>query len=608
MSDQASMFARPPVPQQAMGMQPAPMQAMTPPVAAPRTLHNVTVVKRKKYGCCKVEPVPPEEFGITRRARSIHVGDSDYCFHEIRKTQSALIEDGYDPAQVDKLPDASDDTAESQARDTVDDSDDAGTAALNRATRTIKITEHYAKLDYEGNGKPKLYKVVTGSDAVLRKKNDKGKYELDITPLDMMPFAAATPIIMTHRFYGRSLADLVMDVMRIKTAIVRSGLDGIYLANNQRMEMAESHAGDKTLDDLLTNRPGGIVRTKTPGGLNPIPSTDIGGMVYPMLQYQDTVREWRTGITRQGQGIDAKSLGDQSATASAQMFTMAQARMRLIARIFAETGIRDLFLLMHGTIRKHGRSQQDTIRLRNKWVKIDPRDWKTRNDMTVNVGISAGSKMEQMAFLTNLLTIQREAIQQPQLGLVGPSQIYNTLKRLIPLGNLKSVEPYFTDPDEKDEQGQFVNRGEAPPNPEQMKAQAQMQVEQAKLQAKAQSDQAALQAQQQVDAMKLQMKQREEELKAQTQAFKEKAQAEADIIVERERTQSEMQLAAFQSRFDAVQANLDRQHEINLELIKQRGQERQAMHQAAVASQSQDKQIASDSERDKLKAKQVKKP
>jgi hypothetical protein len=114
-------------------------------------------------------------------------------------------------------------------------------------------------------------------------------------------------------------------------------------------------------------------------------------------------------VTRQGQGIDAKSLADQTATAAAQMFTMAQARMRLVARIFAETGIKDLFLLLHGTIRIHDR-QENTVRLRNKWIPINPRDWKTRDDMTVRVALT-GSKDQQMAFLMNLLGLQEKALQ-----------------------------------------------------------------------------------------------------------------------------------------------------------------------------------------------------
>ena len=226
-------------------------------------------------------------------------------------------------------------------------------------------------MDYEGDGKPALYRVTTGGDEGEVLKRDG---EPDVIREDAIPFAAMTPVIVTHRFFGRSIADLVMDIQRIKTALLRALLDNAYLANNPRTEVAESHATETTLDDLLVSRPGGIVRTKMPGGLSVIQHPDIGGHVFPLLQYQDATREWRTGVSRQGQGVDPNALQNQVATIANQMFDAAQAKVKLIARIFAETGIRDLFSLLHA-VRKHG-SQAQTVRLRNQWVTVDPRDWK----------------------------------------------------------------------------------------------------------------------------------------------------------------------------------------------------------------------------------------
>ena len=251
-----------------------------------------------------------------------------------------------------------------------------------------------------------------------------------------------TPIIITHRFFGRSVADLVMDIQRIKTALLRALLDNAYLANNPRTEVPESHATETTLDDLLVSRPGGIVRTKLPGGLSVIQHPDIGGHVFPLLQYQDTTREWRTGVSRQGQGVDPNALQNQVATIANQMFNAAQAKVKLIARIFAETGIRDLFTLLHATIRKHG-GQLATVRLRNRWVTIDPRDWKERNDMTVNVGLGTGGKSEQLAHLNMIIAAQKEAIAA---GMVSPKNLYNSAKELTRLAGHKNVDTFFTPP------------------------------------------------------------------------------------------------------------------------------------------------------------------
>ncbi|WP_249144415.1 hypothetical protein [Bradyrhizobium lablabi] len=357
------------------------------PLAAPVT-HDVTMVTTRKLAQARVMGVPPEEFGVERGARSIR--DCNYCFHEVvTKTEAQLIAEGFDAAQIKSLNDyVGDANIETLARDTADEHFGIGTSGTNLAARLVRVTEHYVRMDYEGNGRPCLYQVITGGDQgeILRKDGRDC-----ITPFDTMPFAATTPVPMTHRFFGRSIAELVMPLQREKTALKRGALDNLYLHNNPRVEVAESNAGPNTLDDLLVSRPGGVVRTKTPGGLNWQVVPDITSSIYPMMQYLDAELESRTGLSRQSQGIDANALQNQSATAVAQMFSASQMRVKLIARIMAE-GVRDIFALLHGTIRKHGQQQQ-TVRLRNAWVTVDPRSWKTRDDLTINVGLGTGGKL-----------------------------------------------------------------------------------------------------------------------------------------------------------------------------------------------------------------------
>lgn len=507
--------------------------------------HDLTLRRVTPYGCAKAANVPPEEFGITKRARSIR--ESDYCYHEPGNvTEAMLIEQGYDADVVKKLPTKGDTQSEEDlARNTVEDAVTAGGSGFNSATRLVTLTEHYIKCDYDGSGKPRLWKVVTGgNDGVVLTK--KGKPDVEKVPF--MPFAAMTPIIMPHRFFGRSVADLVMDIQRIKTALTRGYLDQLYLTVNPPTEMAEQFAGERTLDDLLTNRPGRVIRTKQPGGLIFHRPSSQGAEVLPAIEYFDATREWRTGVTRQGQGIDAKSLADQSATAAVQMFTMAQARMRLIARIFAETGIKDLFLLLHATIRLHDR-QQNTVRLRNKWVPIDPREWKTRDDMTVRVAMT-GSKEQQMAFLLNLLGLQKEVLAAG-IGLAKPGNIYNSLKKLVELAGLKSVEPYFTDPEAVDESGQPVNPAQPQQDPKMVEAQGKLQIEQQKAEFTSQLETQKTQQGIQIEQMRIEAETnlKREQLAAEMQLKREQLQAE--LLLKRDQMAAEIELKRQMGVMDA---------------------------------------------------------
>src|SRR6185437_7197937 len=229
----------------------------------PPALHDVVATKSKTFKEAKVLGVPPEEFGIEKLARSIRT--CNYCFHRTLQTQSALIAQGYDEEQVKTLQSyAAITNAEEINRDTVGEHQNLGEDS-NKAIRQIEIVEHYVRMDYEGDGKTCLYKVTTGGEQgeIMLKSQEDGKAPVDdIEEFDAIPFAAMTPVIVTHRFFGRSIADLIMDIQRIKTALLRGGLDSIYVHNNPRVVVSEQGASDNTLDDLLVSRPNQIVRVK----------------------------------------------------------------------------------------------------------------------------------------------------------------------------------------------------------------------------------------------------------------------------------------------------------------------------------------------------------
>ncbi|WP_298243761.1 hypothetical protein [uncultured Bradyrhizobium sp.] len=498
--------------------QPAPMGSLV--------THDVTIVTTRKLAQARVMGVPPEEFGIERGARSIR--DCNYCFHEVvTKTEAQLIAEGFEAGQIRALlPHTGMTEIETLARDTVEEhlSATSGGGSANAAARLVRITEHYVRMDYEGSGRPCLYQVITGGDqAEILRKDGKDC----ITPFDEMPFAATTPVPVTHRFFGRSIADLVMPLQREKTALKRGALDNLYLHNNPRVEVAEQNAGPNTLDDLLVSRPGGVVRTKTAGGLNWQVVPDITTSIYPMLQYLDAELEIRTGLAKQAQGIDANALQNQSATAVAQVFSASQMRIKLIARVMAE-GVRDIFALLHGTIRKHGQ-REETVRLRNAWVAVNPRNWKTREDMTINVGLGAGGKAQQFAQTMAIANVQKELLAGGKLNLVGDRQLYNTAAELTRIMGHRNPDQFFCDPMAVNPQtGQLLH---PPPTPPQPPPDPKLLA----LQARVQADQLAA-------AHRVQI---------------EREKAQADAIHLQVKTQGEIELAKIKATLDAKMTVLE---------------------------------------------------
>ena len=402
------------------------------------TLHDVVIHRTKLYGQVRIEPVPPEEFLIARRSKDIN--SSNFVCHRTTKSKSELIEMGYDADVVDGLPSGDTDffTEDKFVRhQNVDFSH--GSTEGDKSTMDVLIYECYIKMDINEDGIAELVKVTAAGTAA-------GKI-LDITEVDSFPFVSMTPVIMPHRFHGRSISELVEDIQLIKSTVMRQMLDNMYLTNNNRVAVQD---GQVAMDDLLTNRPGGIVRTKQPpqNVMMPIPAQPITDQATTMLGYLDSVKETRTGITRQSQGLDANTL-NKTATGQNQILTQSQMRMELIARIFAETGVKDLALKMFELTCKY-QNKEKIVRIRGKYIPMRPYEWKDRVNITVEVGLGTGSKEQQLILMNAILERQMQAInlQQNVHGpMVNLRNIYNSLKKLVENAGLNGIEPYFMDPE-----------------------------------------------------------------------------------------------------------------------------------------------------------------
>jgi hypothetical protein len=435
-------------------------------------LYDVQLKRTKPNGRVCIEPVPPEEYLYLPSVKT----DADPGQgHRRRVTQSDLIASGFDAALVDDLPTADGDDAFGERSHRFDESggiiDSITRDSRDRASRIIQITEWYTRLDINGDGLAELVKVTLGG-------TNESKL-LDIEEVDAPPFAVLSPVLMPHKLAGLSVADLVMDLQEIKSSITRQMLNSLYLANNPRTWAVD---GQVNIPELLTSQPGGVVRVKAPGMVGELNTTFVAQQAFPMLEYIDRTLEGRTGVSRMMQGMDADVLNGggnaamQTATGVAAMQSAAQQRVELIARVFAETGIKRAFKLILQLVTKYQQSER-VVRLRNQWVPIDPRAWNADMDLTTEVGLGTGNRAEQTAQLMSILQEQKQALQAGGLGLVTPQNLYATLAKLIQLSGLKTVDPYFQDPSKAPPQPPQ----QPPPDPNMMAIQMQGQIEQGKL-------------------------------------------------------------------------------------------------------------------------------
>lgn len=453
--------------------------------------HDLAVKCVKEYGCIKITNIPPERVLVASDWSGL---DFDGCpFLEVidYKTISQLRQEGY---EVDD--DISDNSAynedrwEEQRREvSFDGTIDREDIEADPATRRVRVRYVWVRYDEDGDGIAELRRVVLVGTTELENEED-----------DLIPVASLTPCRMPHEHYGLSIADVVSDLQRIRTTLVRGFLDNMYLANNGRYAI---DADRVNLDDMLVARPGGLVRVKggVDGAIFPLVHPQSGGDILSAVEYVDTVRENRTGVTKYNQGLDANSL-NKTATGVSQIMSAAQQRIELIARILAETGVKNLMLIVHALSLKNTR-QQEMVKLRNKWVPVDPRTWKIRKDLSVSVGLGTGNKDQMLSHLMMILQAQREGFQ---IGVATPKNIYNALKKLTQNAGFKNEEEFWTDPETQQPQ-------EEGPSPEEQKMQAEMQMKGAELQMKQEESQFNLAAKQQEAQIGLQKAQVELQIK-----------------------------------------------------------------------------------------------
>ena len=401
-------------------------------------LHNVVVKTTKTNGKVKIENVPPEEFLIQRTAKTIE--DSTFVAHRVLKTRSDLVEMGFDKEIIDDLPTSNNIILNNERLTRYSDIDQSPlNNAPDESTQEIEIYECYVRVDMDGDGVAELRKVIVAGSG--------GYTILENMACDHIPFCSLTPIPMPHRFYGRSVSELVEDVQLVKSTVMRQLLDNMYLTNNNRVAIMD---GMVNLDDLLTSRPGGVVRTKQPPSqvMMPMQSQTISQQAFPLLEYLDTVRETRTGVTRYSQGLDADSL-NKTATGINTLMTQTQMRMELIARVFAETGIKDLFRRIFELTCKY-QDKERVVQLNNQFVPVRPTEWKNKYNITITVGLGSGSKEQQIVLLNNILERQLQAFGlqgNREFPMVTLKNIYNSLSKIIENAGLKNVENYFVDPE-----------------------------------------------------------------------------------------------------------------------------------------------------------------
>lgn len=439
--------------------------------------YEVYVQRTEESGQVKIENIPPEEFLIAKSARNVE--ESVFVAHRRLLPRSDLIAMGYDKDIVDDLPTYNDlEFSEERVARFPDGEQPDQNTSLDFSMQTLEVYECYIRIDEDEDGIAELRRIVYCGSEILEDEE-----------CDYVPFHSICPIPIPHKFIGQSLADRVMDIQLEKSTITRQSLDNMYLTNNARIGAVD---GQVNMDDLLNATPGGIIRIKNPNALVPLTVQSVFGQAMPMLEYLDQVQAKRTGVNEAQQGLDPDVLSNVTAAAVAAMMKSNSGKLELIARIFAETGVKSLFKGILHLMTKY-QNKPKIIRMRGQYATFDPRTWANEYDISVNVGLGSGDREQKLTMLQMVLAKQEQIIQQygPANPLVSVGQYRNTLAKFIEAAGFKDASEFMNEI--TPEQNAALSQPQ-PPSPDAQAQVAEMlaQVEREKTQAKAQIDAAKL--------------------------------------------------------------------------------------------------------------------
>jgi len=535
------------------------------PFTPPPMLHDVKITITETKGCIKIDNVAPEDILVGVDTKTVSLQGSSFVQHRALMFEEEIKEQGWDLPENAVTGNDSAQWEESLSRNLYSENEEYS-----------QIEQYLVKDTYIKVSGELLRLVIIGNQIVHRED------------AEIIPFACITPHIMPHRHIGMSYADLTMDIQLQKSTLLRGMFDAQYLANQPRFGISDR----VNLADMLTSRPGGVVRvTGDPAGnIMPLITPTFPQSSFSLIEYMDSANSRRTGITAYDQGLDADSL-NKTATGARLIENNSQKRIDLVARTFANTGVKELFVLVHRLVRKYN-TRPDIIRIRKEWVTVDPREWKERKDMTVTVGLGTGNKDQQLMHLMTILQAQKEAIQ---IGVATPKNIFNALTKLTQNAGFKSPEEFWTDPGDKPMQ--------PPPDPKIALKQMELQADQQKFQAESVIKQQEADKASQLDMQKFQAQAVIDQRQADQQWQQEQLRSQNDVAIEKEKIAAQMQLERYKAELQAktqlqiaqLQAEMQAQQmQSQYEMDQQKQQIDMKKHEDMIAAANRPRKVIRD--------------
>jgi hypothetical protein len=469
-------------------------------------VYGVVLTKQSFRNKWHLDPVPPESFFISRGATCVDdarvIGTAQNL--EAWEAMQVLGISEEDLAAADRDPEL-DNEKQLRSGNTQAEADEDGADPLSRE---VLVCEAWLRLDEDGDGVPEIRHIITVGT---------GYRVISDEPTNCIPLAIFKADLQPHTFFPICMAEDLEQDQDAQTALLRSIIDNAAQVNTPRTAAVEAQVN---LEDLMNPEIGAIVRTKQPGQIEELTTPFVGGQTLAVLQYMEGIAEARSGVTKMSQGLSADILQSSPKEAANAMVQGSDARIEMMARNLAETGVKDLFLCILRTAMYEMKGPQ-SVRTLTGFEEVRPDLWHDQVAVNVNVGLGNGRVGEKTMALSEIAQVQQSIMGMLGLDnpLAGWEQLRKTIVDKAKIAGIRNTQDYLPVVPEavlkqisqqmqqaQAQQGQQPDPSAGLVQAETIKAQANMQIKSAELQQRGQLESAKLQQQGQIEMAQLQAK------------------------------------------------------------------------------------------------------
>jgi hypothetical protein len=371
------------------------------PVQMPVRLVSGEIVRKEEVGQVKVNLHAPENVFIASPTGDPMDADCVILRYP-NKTKGQLVAEGFDPELVRDISNTGREfDIDRQARHSSDDSYLHEQRSGEEERDEVDVDVAYIEIDMDGDYIPETWKITIAGDTLLDKEQVAKK-----------PLYFWSPYRISHKSIGLSVADVLGDIQRTNSGLVRGVMDNIFLTNTS-MKIADLSL-IRNPRDLIDNPIGAVINSADPDAVKMVPQPQLNPATFDAIGLMLQQKQGRLGLTKlpAQQVISHQNSEDMINTLMAE----GEFRVSKMARSYAEGFLKPLFIDIYNMGVEYGQVVAgETAR---GFRVLDPRSFRpTRHNMKVAVALTPEERQKRaQALMATYQTLGQDQSLAPLFG------------------------------------------------------------------------------------------------------------------------------------------------------------------------------------------------